>query len=38
MTFIVASFAMAGSVSLTGGIYAYGSGFGPARPFLAGFV
>jgi basic amino acid/polyamine antiporter, APA family len=40
MTFVVASFAMAGSrVSLTGGIYAYVEvAFGPLIGFLAGFL
>lgn len=40
MTFVVASFAMAGSrVSLTGGIYAYVEvAFGPFVGFLAGFL
>jgi len=40
MTFVVASFAMAGSrVSLTGGIYAYVEvAFGPLVGFLAGFL
>jgi len=40
MTFVVASFAMAGSrVSLTGGIYAYVDvAFGPLVGFLTGFL
>ena len=40
MTFVVASFAMAGSrVSLTGGIYAYVEvAFGPLIGFLTGFL
>ena len=40
MTFVVASFAMAGSrVSLTGGIYAYAEvAFGPLVGFLSGFL